>query len=354
MKHINLLIILVLFTISCKEEKQNKKNLFKSFNKTIKLHKGEILNMPKDILMNPSKILAYDSLLIVKDKYDGKCLSLINLNTKTLVKRFLNRGKGHKEIVQAGALSKSAIEHEFIVLDIAKNSLLFFNIDSMLKYNKFEYYKSIPLAKEKGEVFFTASFVTNDKIVGTGINEKGRYMIADTTGQVIFKGLEYPYAEKNIDFYLKGMGYQAVLTTNIHNHKFATATLNGEILEIGQYNNNKLKIIDRIGSVMSKYHKNDTYVFQKNAKFGFCGLTSDNKFIYALYSGKSLEKNGYDVMNCEKFFVANWNGKPIALCKMQEKLTMIAIDSKGKYLYGVENGSDIKLIRYKISDYLPK
>lgn len=77
---------------------------------------------------------------------------------------------------------------------------------------------------------------------------------------------------------------------------------------------------------------------------GFTSISSSNKYVYALYSGKLLEDPSYPYGN--EVYVVSWNGKETYRIVLDRQINRMTVDVKDEYIYGISPEMDI--IRIKI------
>ena len=94
----------------------------------------------------------------------------------------------------------------------------------------------------------------------------------------------------------------------------------------------------------------------EKAKFGYISPVSTEKYIYVLYSGRTLD----DVEESElvewrafsnRVKVFDWRGEEVAEILFAEQLSNIAVSSDGKTLYGVTTDKDLnsKIVKYSLN-----
>ncbi len=121
-----LIITLLIGTIGCTSKKDDLSLNFPNVQK-ISFQKVEV---PENSLLNPYDFMLFDSLAMLRDKSDGKLLSIIDLNKNKLIKRSLSTGRGPNEIV-GGYLFKLN-ETQIQAVDVGGKKTQLYSIDSIL------------------------------------------------------------------------------------------------------------------------------------------------------------------------------------------------------------------------------
>jgi hypothetical protein len=320
------------------------------FSKTQNWSVLDTLKFEDNILMNPGTFLIFDSILVVQDTYGEFNISVINMKSNELVARLAKTGRGPKEVVQFGGLVKGSSPREFCILDIKNNSVLFYNLDS-INIKKNEWIKRKNLKLENGQRIYAFGFISDSIIVGTGINQNGRYLVYDFVNETFVEGIDYPNSEKerDINYVFKGYAYQGYLCSNTRNKKFVSATIHGNLLEIGQYKKDKLSSLQNLGSYRTKYTiMNGEYRFEPGRKAGFSSLTSGDKYIYALFSGRTFEEYEMEVRLCNTIFMLDWDGNSVKKITTKEKIKSITVDDNEKMLYAIIHAPNPMIVRYQL------
>ncbi|MFN4147401.1 MAG: BF3164 family lipoprotein, partial [Runella sp.] len=69
-------------------------------------------------------------------------------------------------------------------------------------------------------------------------------------------------------------------------------------------------------------------------KIGFLDIKSDNDYVYALFSGKTLEKGPAKAFEGDTIYVFDWTGNLISRLKLDINISRMALSKENKKIYG--------------------
>lgn len=134
MKHIYFLSFsLVLILLSCNQENSlNYKNAIYISDDNIPPLKQvhfEQVDLPEESCMNSKFFVYKDTILIICPfRPETYCMSVMNMNTKEIICRFLRRGNGPGEVLDCHFV----LRQNRLIVDDATQKLIFFNIDTLI------------------------------------------------------------------------------------------------------------------------------------------------------------------------------------------------------------------------------
>jgi TolB-like 6-blade propeller-like len=292
----------------------------------------------------------FNGSLILHDYFDESYLyKLVDLNAQKIHFKFGKKGEGPGE---------SNLPSDLQTID--KYSLGYLN-------RKSKAFKYIDVSKnfdfkddkvENSEVTLDDRYFKVLKLknhfVGTGFFNK-RFALSNAKGQLISINEDYPFEdlllEKNNSQVLS-MAYQG-------DFEFASEEKIAFVI-YSSPNIDFIKIIDNKLLVTKSYHlrppqftgsqqKNETSAaLNLENKFGFISSASNEKYVYVLYSGKTLSKDKYNAFNGSDIIVFDWNGKPIKYFKLNRNISCIGVNDLGTVLYGFADEVKPKLVYFNI------
>jgi hypothetical protein len=281
-----------------------------------------------------------DSLLIINEFPDPHyCMKIIDLRKGT-VRHFGKKGKGPTEI-QSGSCNFSIENNNLYVSD--RINYFKYSIDSLKKNI------DIPVSKfyfrPKETSFLNTTYCNGFVVGGTIRNRIGLYDIL--TKQVFCK---YDYK----------MG-PLVEQANYYNHPskklvayFLCRYGTMGILEI---TNNDVTMKE--SSWWKSEQKESTgdngqirALPAKDERNGFITAAVTEKYIYALYSGKVMDRRTIESLAntflSEYVYVFDWQGKPVKRYQLDQEVRSIAVDKNDETLYAASYKGEPHLIKYKL------
>lgn len=327
------------------------------FKKNIPL-KAINTNINSNDLSVALRMQLIDDLLIIHDYFDVNFLyKAFDLRTQKLRFKFGKKGQGAGESLHPSDLQ--LLNSDRIGLcDTDKHLFMTCIKDSLIKSQSNNVNANKDCALDMG--YFKVCKV-NNIFVGTGIFD-GRYAISNSKGKIIDKIGSFPFqsllSEKNTTGMLS-MAYQGEFEVNEGKSCIAFAMNGSPNIDFMKVKNDTMKIVKsqhiRPPEFIGQDDKQGTAAaFKKNNRFGYISTASNDKYVYVLYSGKTLKDNELDAFNSTDVIVFDWYGNPVSYFKLLKKVSSIAVNREGTMLYGFANEAEPKILSFTInnSDYL--
>ena len=147
---------------------------------------------------------------------------------------------------------------------------------------------------------------------------------------------------------------------SFENKKLVWFSVYGDVMEI--YNYSDPANISLVKSsvvklpVYSKSAERNSGVLALNTKLSVSSVTSDEKYIYALYNENLLKdaaKKGDDIFCCKKILVFDWEGNPVKILNVDKQLRSITYRKEDRKLYclGLNENLDPTIYYFSINDF---
>jgi len=204
---------------------------------------------------------------------------------------------------------------------------------------------------------FTSVVRSGDLIIATGLFEPGRYLCYNLANNAVSFFGSYPSESgkvRNPDNLLASNVYlSSKLAISPDNSHFACVHYNSGTLDINEITNdsiiNSRLLAFHYPATVEKRRGDDIRVAIKNDNVnGFFDVTASNKYIYALYSGKTFEDAGVKLSYCDYLMVFDWEGNPVECYHMDIPLSLIAYNQTDNVLYGIGINDNTELLRLMI------
>ncbi len=339
----------LLFLITCSVPSDNKPFVFNDFPNTIHLKSEDIVTPP--ILYYVGQMIATDSLLIIFDMKAKNYITAFKLNNFQYFGSFLGRGRGPEEETQIDPFIHPTSDNSFIYSSFHAIKEIRIN----LQKNILETLKEIRLPSSI--TGFSHLFVLNDSLYyGWDIYQEGtQEFIAynPNSHEASEFGPKYPNIIKEIPKTRMTSIYTKCVTVKPDRLLFASAYDKFKMIRI--YNND--------GSLYSEIHYGEIMNLPREIVIGdlnnidldkvivyYQRIYSTDKYIYALYSGKSM----VDIQNsgkpdiCNEIHVWNWEGKPVAKIILDRNVSSFVVSSNNQYIVCSSQEDINKLYKYKI------
>ena len=286
-------------------------------------------------------IAVKDSLLVCGNLYDPKLLNLYSLNNEKLLNQIIKRGTSTKEGLSASNfyLQNNIGNSSLWIYDITLGKLFKTELSKVIKDSSLVPHKEISL-KSSLKNLIAPQIITDNLILATSYSlDDCRYFY--TEGSKILKKVGLlPNVTNNIK--LKNISktkipnkayiFKAFSIKNPNSNQIAVFYNKTDRAEF--YDNDQLYKVwnstNNFNPVMQVAKLNDGYVVQDSdkTKYAYLSITSDEKYIYALYAGNEENKTSSDII-----LVFDWSGNSVKKISLDRKVCKIALEPHKRIVY---------------------
>jgi hypothetical protein len=340
--------LLTLCCLSCRSDKNNVDN-------PILFHSA--LHLNNEYIGNGGAIIAYNE-GIVGIEEAGSLQPFYNIDIQEgiqehIVTHFGNRGQGPEDFIRPYPI-QYINEDVFGAYDISSQT-----------------YKEIAIPK--GGVEYPThiiNYVTFEsqpfQVIKTAYNQyvglsadENLIILMDSVGKKQATFFEYPYRDKNeqaIDPHLRAMAYQGIFAANPGKTQCVYASLDGEIIHFYNIQKDNISLIRKIENVYPSYKcENNAVVINVKNRVGYISLSATDQFVYALYSGKTLEEmsnaNGF-LLESTQVRVFDWTGEIVQTYTLDVPCRYISVSNDGKKLWAIALIPDIIPVCFDLSNHV--
>ena len=296
-------------------------------------------------VLKPSDALRYGDDYIIIDNKRENIITRVNFSTNQFVSG-INFGNGPNELNMIGKLRK--VKDKLLLNDTSRQTIfeIITSQDSLLQL---ETYRKINYEKR---LFFLDYL--GDKVIAIGMYGDLWIGYIDLLTNELLSGVYFPDFDETS--HLMGMQKAALyINTRIalspDSKKLVAATLDAgviiSLIDVGEKELTEYKQI--------KYYPPEFKVVQggniahsRTAKDGFCAIDCDDKYIYALYSGRTFNSHDALAYHCEHLFVYDWDGNPIKHYVLSIPMWMMRYDSEKNSIYGIAYDPEGGFIEYQL------
>lgn len=338
-------VIFVLF--SCKNNTDSLTDLFK---KTKTLNHNELI-CDSDYLMGSSgKMLIIDSILITLDYNNERMFHVFDIKNNKYINNLGVKGQGPNEFLQPYSL----IYHshiDFLSYDLLDNSLKKIRIDSLMN-GTISYEKMISFNSISNLIVIPTKY---NNYIGFGLYESNMFKLIDSDGKDIGLFMDFPTDKetKTIDHRNIALGYQGSLAINMDRDKLVYASLYGTILGIYNIKENSINqefllVYDYPQFTVQNEGEGMSSPITKDCICAFRDIYATDKYIYSLYSGKTISKLGEKAFEAQNIYVFDWEGNPVIHYRLDVPINNMAVLSNNKRIYAISNLPEPTLIEFEI------
>lgn len=346
MKNYILLIILgisVLFSCSQKDKYQNA-NLFdfKDFKSEIKLE-GKKMNF-NDLIMHPSEIQVYDSILVTLEIDGERLCNVYNLNTKEKIGERLTRGQGPDEMLMPFFIDNDGLSVQ--IIDIATSIIYKYDLDDFISNPTPK-----PILKSKLEESISSGMqMIGENIIGYPYFKKQQLYVFDETGKKINELADFP---------LSSISYSDVEKADAYYMGFVSNGI--DKIAICYYMTDLIEIYNSTGTLEKRMHGPEQFfVYFEEVNNGdnltskaVKGMNRDAYFspenagdhFLVLYNGGYVDEKNHSSY-CDKLFSFSWDGTPINRYLLSDPIFTFCVDKQRKKIYGVSKTPEYHIVEY--------
>lgn len=352
-KHI-FLVLSILFIISSCQNKGLGDNELPDFGNAENLLLVDSIEIEKLGILNPQMIRFSDDFLVFHSSQGLREFHFLDLRSMTVTEKIVT-GQGPNEVSDYDLIlgnDKKTVNY----IDNQKWDVYSFNLDSIRANPAVKQQWIYQIPKKKGVAFMQIPIETGRYIFFTGVYTSGDKWIYcyDKQTQEFSSYADFPDYEgaRNLELMTKSMLFG--LVTKATNGKRLVLTRWGTVDFFDIMPDGGLKVFREHHYFLPEIelYPNGTFRYKGEAiNWGFSFfISSDEKYIYLLYSDKII----YDNLdqNFEYLFVYDWSGNSVKQYSLEKPLYNITVN--GDKLYGLSREEEPIVYIYSLEDLLRK
>jgi hypothetical protein len=324
--------------------------------KTGILDEGEVFSTADALLFGDILIIG----MAVANPYYFKAY---DVEKEEAITNFGLQGIGPKEIPDFTRMSVSSKEQKVLGITVPNYDGKYYEVylDSLIEDPS--YFPSSTLNFEQGarEAF---QKISDKRFVALSISDEKRLALLDANGRILGSHFDYPFQEDFSSFpkSLLGMVHQGCIVYNDETQRVGVFTYNSTCWDIYDFSTPDQP------NVVSQYHitspkaVNDSRQISENAysysvafresnEMGFLDVKSNNRRIFALYSGRSFSEAGDDFLRGKFVIILDWDGNVLDKVELDFETSCIAVDRKGILYSVVETEVANAIYKYDLSSF---
>lgn len=344
-------VFLLLFSCTHKDVVPNDPLAHFSKDNTCRISPSLSFDLSPYDIFKPEIAIKLPDGYIVKNQTNENLVSYVDV-VKNEVIHGINRGDGPEELVSPSSFQKKG--DDLFIYDIAKKNSYKLNVsfnDSLISLSE---YQSIKMEERP----FIISLLDNGGIA-SGIFEKKWIVHFDDSGHIL-SYLNFPSFEETrnlTDMELSSLYLSTMITVSPDGKKIACATQKHGVLSFADFNNQQIKEYKLLKYYAPKVSGslgpgNPNIAFSRDSKIGFCGVCCNEKYVYALYSGRAFNTHGALSHHCEHVLVYNWEGTPIKHLIVEKPLYTMNYDARTNVLYGIGYDPEGVILEYNLNNII--
>lgn len=335
---------------SCSDSGKNISGNGYNFKQVYTLDSCNVIRLDSAFIQ-PMALSITDDLLAVYSLYDSPhFVNLFNVETGKKVKSFVSRGRGPGEVLMAG-VNYDPHSRSVTIRDVSTKILNYaITADtSVLDYT------SVDISSIFG---LMVQHLQDSLFLRLNDTPDYRYSLITNNG-VLKSFLHLPDDGKGATTG-RAYAYQGYFVPNHDKTRFVFAASSSDLLEIYSWDGDSLRVLSSRMTYFPDYvdqssQNSISVAFTGGNKFGFSALSFSKKYIYAGYSGRSMDSNPDDFYYINEVYVMDWDGNTICKYVLGSDVLTMCVDADDSKLYAARYASMQELNRCEfISFELPE
>jgi len=291
---------------------------------------------------------SFNSLVLMAPvRASGSFFYIYSLDSNSLSKGFLNRGKGPKEIL--GTLSVGLIDSLLWAYDVSKHTICYIDFFDHSKI------KCVSFGRKETETlpYLRIMHLNKDTLIAANCDySNSKIDLIDIKGNIITKFGNYSQfddlTKDEISAMKQANSRSAMLELSPDKNKLCLLYKYSDIIEIYNLETKKLEYSNEgeneFGAEYSISKK--LMALNENTTLASISSSSTGRYIYSLFSGKGrFDRKEYneDAGSSDIIRVYDWDGNFIKVLKLDRKVKVICVssDDRNLYSYDIETGKII-------------
>lgn len=314
---------------------------------------SEIL-IASDRLADPTFLTVMNDFLVVGNRKGTPLIEIYSITSKEKLNSFIDLGNGPLEIQTIGNIQFVPDEEELLIADLFKRKIFSYHLRDVIN-------EAQPIPKvlyeraENSTLLFDKLYKSKYFLIAESRDPRGRLISLHETDSDSYYFLKYPdkhLVDERLSDINNAQLYASSITISPSLKYLAAATYSAGMIDICKIGRDSIvpqwnyTEFYPQGMMMVPMGDGVAVAHTKESKNGFPYISSSEKYIYCLYSGKLLEDKTYPYGN--EVYVVSWDGKETYKILLDKEINRLAVDVKDKFLYGIT--SDMNIVKFKIPD----
>lgn len=344
MKTLCLFLLIFVFT-NCSNKEEGKE----PFSQVYNLNCEKVID--ECLLLDPWDIELTDSFIVVANQEGDPILETYSFDGK-LCHKFLTKGNGPNEMVYEGDLRKGK-GNTILAYDLFKKRYFLYDLEK-IEPDPIRIIDLLPM-QEDSVLLFQKVIQTDELLIAESKSPNGRILLMDNKGKLIKYAFDFPpKIDPRISDYENASFYNISMTYCSLNKKLATVTHTAGLFDIYQVSNKDIQSVWNHNEFFPEnlevvdFGGKARIAHTKNSRYGYASITSSDKYIYTIYSGRSFEHSNYSYGNAIR--ILDWDGNSGCTINTDIDIRDIAIDNNDEYLYAIaiNRNNDPEIVKFNI------
>lgn len=296
------------------------------------------------LIMNPTALRVYDSILITVNYHCEKMLHIFNLNTKKQVNQCLLKGQGPNEMLQPSFIGND--KNRVLLYDGATFKVMEYELTDLLQNAS-----PVPCrqAQLQQPVFICANQI-GTQILGCSHQPDYQIYKYGLNGALQDKSIPYPTSSISYSDVEKVDAYYMQFTTN-GKDKLALCYCMTDLIEIYGLDGTLIKRLqgpDHFFAYFKEVHHGKVVTSSPDRdrlRDAYFSPHNTGDSFWVLYNGMKPMDKSYSFL-CKELFDFSWDGKPLTRYLLSEGIFAFDVDVKHRKIYGISSSPEYHIVEY--------
>jgi hypothetical protein len=182
-----------------------------------------------------------------------------------------------------------------------------------------------------------------------------RYRVSDNKSLIIKEFGEYPFKNDfpKVSSENLAMAFQGEFTVNSEGTKVAFATLSSTNIDFLDIQESTVSIVKQYNVTKPSFQASSqpgefSAAITTDNKMGFLDIQSDDKYVYALYSGKDLQKGVLKAFESDVMYVFDWSGNLISKFKLNMMISKFTIKKSQNQMFAFVDSAHPQIVLFNL------
>ena len=307
-----------------------------------------------DSLGRPGDLLKVGPYLVISDGHNDPPLHIVRASDGTLIQSLGRPGEGPGEFGSIWSLLSAPTEDEaFWAYDVMLRRLTYVDLKRYFA-DAFTLGEQLISLTSEG-MLISPAWIADTLIIGSGFFTEGRIGHFDSSGKMLRQVGITPPGRKKVPVPVRQHAYQSTLATHPDGSLAVLGTRHADQLEIYRVDGTRLVVVrgplefDPIYTVKNRGGA-PSMATGDDLRFGFIDLATTQKYIFALYSGRTREDYPGRANFGETVHVFDWSGQLIHTYQLDADVISIVVDESGRTLYASQRPHPA-ILSYALTDH---
>ena len=294
-----------------------------------------VYNLDTKGLNDIGQFIKQGDCISVLDFTASNCITNISLKTKTVDKQIISESGLSKAIFN----NISANGRGLSVLDALSGKLFYTE-----EYVNTRATSNVPYIQLPKDKLHYAAAIIADKSISIGRYNQGRYLLyshTDNKERYFLTHTQHPDYPLLDNSQLGSLYASSQIRVKPDQTAFVVADRYSGLMDICKIVDDEIiRVCEKIFHVPSIDITNQgEIVYERSNRFGFTDITTNDDFIFAIYSGKTYKQYSVSCQQCTRLLQYNWEGELIESYELTNPVSSISYDYTTNKLYALESES---------------